>query len=1013
MPETTIAHDFAGLPLWEHFLVQTQNLPAEKKMVMEHVADALPLLDRFVVAFPKYTLHNRRHQQNIIKLMGDLLDEKLSELTGLESAMLILSAVYHDIGMVFSTADLAKVTLEPDFKIFLQENARANLQFEENGKVAGQPLIEWYCRWMHAKRVWIYLDSADIKTPFMWKSMPFKMELGNVCQSHNESVDYIKHHEAEFSTNFLGECDLVFCAIMLRLADIMDFDNSRTPKSVYEFLELDKAQTGSDLISDEEWQKHLSSGGFKFDRVAGKRVVLFLAAPSHPKVEISIRNFLKVIEAELYACSLLLKYCSARWQSLELPGEINKENIKGRNYKSGSYQFSLSEDNVMTLLTGEGLYNDRYIFLRELLQNAMDTSRHREFREKTQNTGFQVDPIEVSFFTDTDGYQWLRIDDFGMGMNEEIIERHLLKKGESYYNSDKFKLEKLHIQQNAHTEFVPISRFGIGLLSCFIIGDRIEISTVHKDEPDNAYRLSVENRNGFFMMQTKKERHQPLPMPAQYPGDTGFREKIGTSIAVRINTNKEFAGFNVKERLEYYLLAPPVSVKFNGARIGGDFNELLNTPWAEETTYPLSGEFVEATTKMTGIDFPEGIKVNLFPVSLTANSLSPKLIGQMLVIAINVKANWPAPPADQANFRVDMEEGKVMIHCVRTIKEGTTQREERTSEDISGIMASVKVPGKLTRSNVIGDERYHFGGIRLSHNGIQMIDDSNKFELDRDLLNQFRPYHGGYNNWSFHYTGIFYFQDELLPDLTVSRNEIKGLSFGIVAHLLIALCDLNRLILFDKVWRKFDFFKDIDRNVDCTTGAIKKSGFYEDNKAFWDKEITLWVDGNETSIADLLPKITSKMEFYKPRYSSLVYNNFVEYLIEQNFNVSVEFTKVKNENKLLFFLSPKTSANPEGYDGFDPFTFLSFENGGQIITDNNMVNTNHPYVKWFFSVYPLLNREYFYYSKQLIYSLFGSYMSSSPEVEKINNILEKLRQTLLPEQRPSTDINLTREQFVT
>jgi len=85
---------------------------------------------------------------------------------------------------------------------------------------------------------------------------------------------------------------------------------------------------------------------------------------------------------------------------------------------------------------GEHLYDDRYAFVRELLQNALDASRHREFHERAAgNTAFTCDPIRVSTWKDKDGYHWVRIDDYGMGMTERIINEYLLKVGQSYYKS--------------------------------------------------------------------------------------------------------------------------------------------------------------------------------------------------------------------------------------------------------------------------------------------------------------------------------------------------------------------------------------------------------------------------------------------------------------------------------------------------------------------------------------------------------------------------------------------------
>lgn len=58
-------------------------------------------------------------------------------------------------------------------------------------------------------------------------------------------------------------------------------------------------------------------------------------------------------------------------------------------------------------------------------------------------------------------------------MDEYIIENYLLKIGNSFYNSRDFYRK----QSQWGVSYTPISQFGIGILSCFIIGSRIEIVT--------------------------------------------------------------------------------------------------------------------------------------------------------------------------------------------------------------------------------------------------------------------------------------------------------------------------------------------------------------------------------------------------------------------------------------------------------------------------------------------------------------------------------------------------------
>lgn len=1004
-----ILNPFATLPVWKHFLEVTKDQPDEQSMVIKHIEHALPLLERISLAFPFYTLHNSQHQYNILHLIGEILGPRLNELTGLETAMIILSAVYHDIGMVYSPADLQKIVTEPEFLDFLSENTSANLQFEENGKQPTEELINWYCRWAHAKRVWPFLQQADERIPIVWEGVPFRDELGNVCESHNEPVDVIKNDDLKFSYSFLGKCDLKFCALLLRLGDILDFDDTRSPRGLYEFLGLDKAKRTGEVISNEEWRKHMSAKGFAIDRTGKRPGLRFIAVPEHPKVEVGIRDFLKIIENELNACARLLHFCSPRWSDFELPEEMNLEGIKSKNYRSGNYHFSLAENDVMKLLTGEGIYNDDYIFLRELLQNAIDTSRHREFRERLTTAGFQASPIVVSNFTDQEGYQWIRIDDFGMGMTLDIIEKHLLKKGQSYYNSDSFKLEKLAIKEKVNADFVPISRFGIGLLSCFIAGDKIEISTVHKDDLQNPYRLSVEGRNGFFTLQSKKERHTPAPMPAEYGPENGFRQQAGTSIAVRITTNKEYDGFDVKRHLERYLMAPPVPVKYDGVQVGGDFELLTKEPWVTAQSFELAEEFVERVRTLTGLSFEKGIKVSILPISLTKDALSPNIKGQLVITYIDVNGQELGSD-EKISFTLEShEENQMKVRCTRRIDQGSNSKENQETLDVSSLLEHLKIPKEIT-SYPNNYNPYHLNSLRFSHNGIMIPSESDQFALNRGLINNHVRSWGRMSNFNFICTGLIYFQDELLPKLTVSRNEVLEMTYPTIAHLLSSMRAMNGLLYAEPLVDRYHFFDQLERDVKYTSGNIKQSRFYEDNKDFWNDNVSVGTAEETLTIRELIDKSPLRLQVYLGSHSSPFYQTLVNYVLEENFDIELEDCEEDGYRYKRFFLSKKTKSSAEMILGFEPLTFVNISNSSHVKFDSN-INVNHRFVKWYATAYPILNAEYFHYSKQLIYGMYGNYGSIRPDIQKINRILEKLRSILPQDLRPPKEIDLSLDDF--
>lgn len=626
-----------GLRLWT--VLEEKGTDESRQMVRNGVDYAAPILDRIIETFPTYTLHNSKHARNVAELMAEILGKRLKDLTALEAAFLILSAFWHDIGMVFRGDERAGLTKEPEWPDFLQKHAEAYLAVSGDPKVEPpRETAEWYCRWRHADRVFVYINAGAAQgLSFKWGVVDLREALGKLCRSHNEGIDRIQANPVLRTDFRAGEADLQFCAILLRLADILDFDRSRSPDSVYQYLGLKRRADPREQASDVEWRKHLAAEGFVFptDRSQGYALD-FIAGPDHPAVEHDLRQFLDVIEGEIEQCRSLLNTCSKRWHEFVLPERIRREGIIANGYRYGEYRFSLDQHQVLDLFMGENLYDSPHVFVREMLQNALDASRLREHLERLRgDRDFKALPIRVSEWVDRDRYRWVRFDDFGTGMDEQIVRDHLLTVGSSYYTSAQYEADKLRASKGVGSDFVPISRFGIGLLSCFIAGDRVEISTL-RQLPDRTrakpVRLSLDGLHGFYTLQTPDLAPALMPTGATASNEeSGYRNQFGTSIAIRLDPHKEREPLDLKAVLEQHLLCPPVSVEYEGDSIAGDPKDLIQTPWCEPVTLRPTPEEVEA---LLGFQLPEAFRIELQPLDLTGHTPNPELEGQVALASL-------------------------------------------------------------------------------------------------------------------------------------------------------------------------------------------------------------------------------------------------------------------------------------------------------------------------------------------------------------------------------------------
>jgi hypothetical protein len=605
--------------------------PSDRNRANVHalVEHAAALLTRVPETFRNYTLHDARHAENVVRLMGELAQPRLTSMETLEAALLILAAYFHDIGMVYTDAELAAVPATRDFEEFLDDDRPDEfLARAENDGVPPDWVIVAYCRSRHAVRVREHLRRVD-QALLTWNGVSFARELELVCRSHNEGAERL--HEPAFATPFLYKADLRICAVLLRLADILDLDSTRTPPAIYEHLGLSRRASPDDAVSDDEWRKHLCAQGFFFPPRRDQNYSLqFAASPEAPGVEHELRRFLGVIDEELLLCRGVRDACGEGWRELPLPGGIDTSLIHSTGYRYGEFRFELDRDSVLDLFAGEQLYGEPKAFLRELLQNAIDAVRLRvHLRDDAESDPPRVD---VTCWDDKDGYVWVRIDDNGIGMDEAAVLKYFLRVGRSYYKSSEFKADLIR-QGPRDGSFGVISRFGIGVLSCFMAGNEVEVSSL-RIRPDRSLakgvRLRLTRDQDYFVLQ--EEGDEAALMPTTSGTSDAFRSTPGTSVAVRIDPNR--TGLDVAtvlKAIESYVLAPPVTITANGRPIDRDGVQVVER-WYRAA--PFSVDVPPGTRRVDSGSVPYlgPLKLLVVPLDLGGHPEVPEVSGHLIAI---------------------------------------------------------------------------------------------------------------------------------------------------------------------------------------------------------------------------------------------------------------------------------------------------------------------------------------------------------------------------------------------
>ncbi|MGW0218004.1 caspase family protein [Micromonospora chokoriensis] len=211
--------------------------------------------------------------------------------------------------------------------------------------------------------------------------------------------------------------------------------------------------------------------------------------------------------------------------------------------------FRVSTSETRHLLMGTNLYQDPSLAVRELYQNAVDACRYRERRlQHLQGDDYDWSPA-IKFRVGVDGgRRYLECRDNGIGMSHHEIREAFAKAGRRFRDLPEFIQEAAEWATDGGVEFQPISQFGIGVLSYFMIADELEVRTTRVDRRLRLKApIRVRIRGGSDLFQIS---------------DSGQVEPTGGGTVVRLFLIPEFQDFDLAEALSRIVRAPTIPVLF-------------------------------------------------------------------------------------------------------------------------------------------------------------------------------------------------------------------------------------------------------------------------------------------------------------------------------------------------------------------------------------------------------------------------------------------------------------------
>ncbi len=193
--------------------------------------------------------------------------------------------------------------------------------------------------------------------------------------------------------------------------------------------------------------------------------------------------------------------------------------IQACGYEPMDYKFRVDGAAALQLFMGHTLYGDKRVFLRELVQNAVDACHLRSMMEPDYTPAITIQLNREE--------NRITIRDNGIGMDRRWLEKYFLNVGISFYRSG--EAGDISLQPALQRSF--ISNFGIGFLSTFLIADRIVVKTRRKGA--GGLLITITDIGDYFDVR---------PAPDTLP--------TGTEVLLELKTNR-LKGWRGMEYLGY------------------------------------------------------------------------------------------------------------------------------------------------------------------------------------------------------------------------------------------------------------------------------------------------------------------------------------------------------------------------------------------------------------------------------------------------------------------------------
>lgn len=402
-------------------------------------------LKNVLLNYPHYSMHDANHSETIITKIEMLLEELVSEISQMDMWLILNAAYSHDLGILLDYENVKEEWRKPEFKKYL-----INL-------------------------------------------------LGRICEMHTRESEDVLLLPYETDGFGVDHAHPRFIAMLLRIGDLLDIDNGGFNMTT---------ETVSGSLPESSALHRIKHESTAHLLVTPSEIQFSSDCPDQNSY-LLMRDFVTWLEKEI-------DFITKHWVKIvpeDFSGHaprFDKKDLLLRGIPdvngTAGLKFEITQKKAFEIIKGSNIYEDKFVFIREVIQNAMYASKIQLWRDLQSGTYnawlnsidlnnlqpyelpkevYENYAINVKLSTFENGETEISVTNRGTGITVDAFKEmcNVGVSNRTYSLADEIESMPCWLR--------PTAGFGVGLQSIFLMTDHFSIETCTGSDSYEATVYSV------------------------------------------------------------------------------------------------------------------------------------------------------------------------------------------------------------------------------------------------------------------------------------------------------------------------------------------------------------------------------------------------------------------------------------------------------------------------------------------------------------------------------------------